>query len=183
MDGYGGTGRGACPGGEPKLPNACPSPSEGRPQARPCIRQVAVPVSGLVMVTNSWLHRCTPPVIHPGSVLDRLAGQDGLLPVNQQVSVSWPKRAIWRPRPSHKPPQKRCFARVKKARSIRPRNTPQTAPKLRRVGAISPQTAETPTLGHTSGYVAQSPTRRAPSPPATDHPLWFPPLRGTLTNA
>ena len=34
-----------------------------------------------------------------------------------------------------------------------------------------------PRIGHIFGYMAQNAIPRAPSPPATPHVLWFPPLR------
>ena len=34
-----------------------------------------------------------------------------------------------------------------------------------------------PRIGHIFGYMAQNAILRAPSPPATPHVLWFPPLR------
>ena len=40
-----------------------------------------------------------------------------------------------------------------------------------------------PRIGHIFGYMAQNAIPRAPTPPATPHFLWFPPLRIAQTDA
>ena len=40
-----------------------------------------------------------------------------------------------------------------------------------------------PRIGHIFGYMAQNAIPRAPTPPATPHVLWFPPLRIAQTDA
>ena len=40
-----------------------------------------------------------------------------------------------------------------------------------------------PRIGHIFGYMAQNAILRAPTPPATPHFLWFPPLRIAQTDA
>ena len=44
-------------------------------------------------------------------------------------------------------------------------------------------TATKPRIGHMLGYMAQNAILRAPTPPATPHLLWFPPLRIAQTDA
>ena len=40
-----------------------------------------------------------------------------------------------------------------------------------------------PRIGHIFGYMSQNAIPRAPTPPATAHFLWFPPLRIAQTDA
>ena len=55
---------------------------------------------------------------------------------------------------------------------------PKKAPKSPKICAMCTNTPK-PSTGRILGYVAQNPILRAPSPPATPHCLWFPPLRIT----
>ena len=43
--------------------------------------------------------------------------------------------------------------------------------------------SQKPRIGHIFGYMAQNAIPRAPTPPATPHFLWFPPLRIAQTDA
>ena len=63
---------------------------------------------------------------------------------------------------------------------LTPQYVPETAPKapqklqiLCRLAADSHK----PRTGHIFGYMAENAILRAPSPPATPHFLWFPPLK------
>ena len=59
--------------------------------------------------------------------------------------------------------------------TICPRNGPKRCQKAPKSGAICTNPPK-PSTDRILGYVAQNPIPRAPSPPATPHFLWFPPL-------
>ena len=68
--------------------------------------------------------------------------------------------------------------------SLRPSNSmicPGNAPK--RPAKASNADSHKPRIGHIFGYMAQNAIPRAPTPPATPHFLWFPPLRIAQTDA
>ena len=60
---------------------------------------------------------------------------------------------------------------------ICPRNGPQRPPEAPNADSHKPR------IGHIFGYMAQNAIPRAPTPPATPHFLWFPPLRIAQTHA
>ena len=68
--------------------------------------------------------------------------------------------------------------------SLRPSNSmicPGNCPK--RPPEASNADSHKPRIGHIFGYMAQNAIPRAPTPPATPHFLWFPPLRIAQTDA
>ena len=70
---------------------------------------------------------------------------------------------------------------VRSNSAICPRNGPkrrQNPPQICAMCSNSPK----PRTGRILGYVAQNPIPRGPSPPATPHFLWFPPLEIAQTN-
>ena len=60
---------------------------------------------------------------------------------------------------------------------ICPGNGPNRPPKAPNADSHKPR------IGHIFGYMAQNAIPRAPTPPATPHVLWFPPLRIAQTDA
>ena len=58
-----------------------------------------------------------------------------------------------------------------------PGNGPKRPPEAPNADSLKPR------IGHIFGYMAQNAIPRAPSPPATPHFLWFPPLRIAETDA
>ena len=60
---------------------------------------------------------------------------------------------------------------------ICPANGPKRLPEAPNANGHKPR------IGHILGYMAQNAILRAPSPPATPHFLWFPPLRIAQTDA
>ena len=103
-----------------------------------------------------------------------------------QNSLFWPKTA---PKPSQNDQTKRSggyttraarLHRVKEPSSAlqlhdMSEKRPKKAPKSPKICAMCTNTPK-PSTGRILGYVAQIPIPRAPSPPATPHFLWFPPL-------
>ena len=68
--------------------------------------------------------------------------------------------------------------------SLRPSNSmicPRNGPK--RPQEAPNADSHKPRIGHIFGYMAQNAILRAPTPPATPHFLWFPPLRIAQTDA
>ena len=68
--------------------------------------------------------------------------------------------------------------------SLRPSNSmicPRNGPKRPPEGPNAHR--HKPRIGHIFGYMAQNAIPRAPTPPATPHVLWFPPLRIAQTDA
>ena len=57
------------------------------------------------------------------------------------------------------------------------RNGPKGPPKAPNADSHKPR------IGHIFGYMAQDSIPRAPTPPATPHFLWFPPLKIAQTDA
>ena len=60
---------------------------------------------------------------------------------------------------------------------ICPGNGPKRAPQAPNADSHKPR------IGHILGYMAQNAIPRAPTPPATPHFLWFPPLIIVQTDA
>ena len=60
---------------------------------------------------------------------------------------------------------------------IYPGNGPKRPPKAPNADSHKPR------IGHIFGYMAKNVIPRAPTPPATPHFLWFPPLRIAQTDA
>ena len=60
---------------------------------------------------------------------------------------------------------------------ICPGNGPKRPPEAPNADSHKPRT------GHIFGYMAQNAIPRAPTPPATPHFLWFPPLKIAQTDA
>ena len=60
---------------------------------------------------------------------------------------------------------------------ICPGNRPKRPPEAPTADSHKPR------IGHIFGYMAQNAIPRAPTPPATPHVLWFPPLRIAQTDA
>ena len=60
---------------------------------------------------------------------------------------------------------------------ICPGNGPKRPPEAPNADSHKPR------IGHIFGYMAQNAIPRAPTPPATPHFLWFPPLRIVQTDA
>ena len=67
--------------------------------------------------------------------------------------------------------------------SLRPSNSmihPGNGPK--RPAEAPNADSHKPRIGHIFGYMAQNAIPRAPTPPATPHFLWFPPLKIAQTD-